>query len=101
MYYRKKPVIIEARQLAPDMTLEQFNSLLDWIGGNIGYWSFDSTKPAGIFISIKTLEGSMKASEGDFIIKGVKGEFYPCRPDIFAQTYEIAPGSFEDAGTHD
>lgn len=101
MFYRKRPVVVEAHHIAPDMTLIQFESLLTWMGESVAYWSFDREKPAGIFISIKTLEGNMKASEGDFIIKGVKGEFYPCRQDIFEQTYEIAPGSFEDAGTHD
>ena len=42
---------------------------------------------------IKTLEGNHKATAGDFIIKGVKGEFYPCKPDIFEQTYDIVENS--------
>lgn len=41
-----------------------------------------------IWIEIKTLEGVMKASEGDYIVKGVNGELYPCKPDIFIKTYE-------------
>ena len=50
-----------------------------------------------IFVSIRTLEGTMRADEGDWIIKGVQGEFYPCKPDIFAATYEpVASGPAPD-----
>jgi hypothetical protein len=89
--YRKKPVVIDAIQ---------------WTGGNIedvlpffgdmsklpntgGYIKpgIGHIPPAGVLI-IPTLEGEMTASAGDWIIKGVKGEFYPCKPDIFEATYE-------------
>lgn len=80
MKYRKKPVVIEAIQ---------FNG---WNFGEIMDWMLDIT---GIYpscfketMTIQTLEGDMVASIGDYIIKGVKGEFYPCKPDIFKQTYE-------------
>ena len=80
MKYRKKPVIIEAIQ---------FNG---WNFGEINDWMFNTK---GIYpsyfketMTIETLEGDMVASIGDYIIKGVKGEFYPCKPDIFKQTYE-------------
>jgi len=80
MKYRKKPVVIEALQLKKDNEKE----LMDWIGNNEGKLYVD---PVGI-LHIETLEGNMKVSLGDFIIKGVKGEFYPCKPDIFEATYE-------------
>lgn len=80
MKYRKKPVVIEAVQ---------------WIGENLDeVLAFCPT--AGCFkkgietvgVIIPTLEGDHLARVGDYIIKGVKGEFYPCKPDIFEQTYE-------------
>lgn len=76
--YRKKPVVIEAIQ---------------WTGLNTGDVNtfagkdIETIRPNEPFI-IQTLEGEHKASVGDFIIKGIKGEFYPCKPDIFEATYE-------------
>ena len=78
--YRKKPVEIEARQLTDAIASNR--EIAEWCGAES--WTFDSTT-----LHIKTLEGIMKASPGDFIIKGVQGEFYPCKPDIFEQTYEL------------
>lgn len=76
--YRKKPVEIEAIQ---------------WNGNN--FIEIDNfitiqheTYPAAGIVKIPTLEGIMVANEGDYIIKGVNGEFYPCKPDIFDKTYE-------------
>ena len=75
--YRKKPVVIEARQwfasgdhavVVPDPVGHPLDS----------YWG------------IHTLEGFMRVTPGDWIIRGVKGEFYPCKPDIFEATYEPA-----------
>lgn len=91
--YRKKPVTIETIQfLGDDVTREeQFESakeIIEWIkvsGGRA--YSFDSS--SGRRITILTLEGEMLAMPGDFIIKGVNGEFYPCKPDIFGKTYEL------------
>lgn len=85
-FYKKKPVIIEARKV----TRENIGELVKWIGpakddGGC-CWSAGWEPP---YIQIKTLEGLMKASENDFIIKGVNGEFYPCKPDIFEKTYEF------------
>lgn len=85
-YYRKKPVIIEAVQ---------------WDGDNLGdvcALAMDSAREINVIglpnnqmgIDITTLEGTMTARLGDYIIKGVKGELYPCKPDIFAATYEEA-----------
>lgn len=82
MKYRKKPVTIEAIKL----TLENINDVCKFIG-NVRSAGFDDTFTE-CFIEIPTLEGNMFAKSGDYIIKGVKGEFYPCKPDIFEMTYE-------------
>lgn len=79
MKYRKRPVVIEAVQYTGD----NISQICDFISANISLVS------DGINIVIDTLEGKMKASKGDYIIKGVQGEFYPCKPDIFEKTYEI------------
>lgn len=79
--YRKKPVVIEARQF--DGSWESAAPILNWMWGNGAAWEDDGT------LVIPTLEGDHTASAGDFIIKGMKGEFYPCKPDIFAATYDL------------
>ncbi len=80
--YRKKPVVIDAELFVP----YNIEKILDWVPDS--YESKDiEGLPDGIII--ETLEGDMKASYGDFIIKGVSGEFYPCKPDIFRKTYEL------------
>ena len=81
--FRKKPVIIEAIQWTGHNTLEimEFMQVNDMDG-----------RPVNRQIFIDTLEGRMNADEGDWIIKGVKGEFYPCKPDIFEATYELVEG---------
>lgn len=81
MKYKKKPVEIEAIQLTKENACEVLtfcNSSGDIIASND-----DGT------ISIKTLEGTMVANIGDYVIKGVAGEFYPCKPDIFEATYDL------------
>ena len=91
MKYRKKPVVIEARQLNGDSLFD----IMRWINennGRVSDWCWDSPSvymPERNF-TIETLEGDMRAEDGDWIIKGVKGEFYPCKPDIFELTYEVA-----------
>lgn len=80
--YRKKPVVIEAIQFVG--TDENKIELCHFIGVYNYYIDEDEN------LVIKTLEGNMKASVGDYIIKGVNGEFYPCKPDIFEKTYELA-----------
>jgi len=83
-YFTKKPVQIEARHY--DGTSSSSASLIKWIVDN-GHEAFsDPFLPTCFFI--ETLEGCHKANSGDWIIKGVAGEFYPCKPDIFAATYE-------------
>jgi len=83
--YRKKPVMIEA--VLWDGTKESETE--------IRYFSDNKALPTFIgdnipsYVIIETLEGEMRASVGDYIIKGVQGEVYPCKPDIFEQTYEL------------
>lgn len=100
--YRKKPVIIDAfkyqYQFAPDITQEYPQWAIDAVlNGTIvetdvqDYVPYATGAIGGTgthYLSIVTLEGTMKADEGDWVIKGVKGEIYPCKPDIFEMTYE-------------
>ena len=72
MKYRKKPVVIEAFRYGHD---------------KLPIW-FDKTMICGTKVFIDTLEGRMVGNYGDYIIKGVNGEIYPCKPDIFEKTYE-------------
>lgn len=87
--YRKKPVIIEAVQWT-GLNLEEIKG---FVGKHLEYhiddtsWKVFKCRPR-VIIKIKTLEGDHLAKEGGFIIKGVQGEFYPCKPDIFEKTYE-------------
>ena len=84
--YRKKPVVIEAIQFVD--TTERIGEIQEFMGGiTIRVDYADKNNP---IIKIDTLEGVMAANVGDYIIKGVKGEFYPCKPDIFEATYEVA-----------
>ncbi len=83
--YRKKPVVVEAIQ----WTGENFEELADFVGESARRAKYDESD---ISIKIYTLEGTMTASPGDYIIKGIKGEFYPCKPDIFNATYEKVEG---------
>jgi hypothetical protein len=95
MKFRKKPVVIEAFQFqrrnnGPVPQPDWFESAVtnnDVILRNTGKFN-DPTRPA--YCEIVTLEGVMTANEGDWIIRGLKGELYPCKPDIFAATYEPA-----------
>jgi hypothetical protein len=80
--YRKKPVVIEAIELK-DLNVNTLVNIQRFAGlGN------DNLLAVSDGVLIKTLEGTMKASIGDWIIKGVNGEFYPCKPDIFEKTYD-------------
>lgn len=89
--YRKKPVEIEAMQW--DGAADSATPIIDWALGQdqtIRFWceSADSCKKKSHVLQIDTLEGTMSAMPGDYIIRGVQGEFYPCKPDIFHATYE-------------
>lgn len=90
--YRKKPVEIEAMQfLTGEGTTAAMEPVL-WIERNGGEYRID---PADGWLYIRTLEGEMHVRNGDWIIRGVQGEFYPCKPDIFAATYEKVQESEE------
>lgn len=86
--YRKKPVVIEAFRLGdewPDWWAERH------IKNEVTTHNVDGRHRGGPdYALINTLEGQMRAEKGDWIIKGVKNEVYPCKPDIFAATYEPA-----------
>lgn len=102
--YRKRPVAVEVMQW--DGTVEDATRIIDWIlsGGGTArcheeipedkkVWepdgkSYEIIEARPALIHIDTLEGLMRADKGDWIIRGVQGEFYPCKPDIFAKTYE-------------
>lgn len=90
--YRKKPVEIEAMQW--DGTAKTATEIIDWIatyGGTAVFWCEVepcSDTAEGHGLQIRTLEGAIAASPGDFVIRGVQNEFYPCKPDIFAATYD-------------
>lgn len=84
MKYRKKPVIIEAIQFEDNS--DRIIEIYEFMGGDTIRVNYeDKDNP---YLKIETLEGIMKVSVGDYIIKGVNGEFYPCKPDIFEKTYE-------------
>lgn len=84
MKYRKKPVVIEAVQYDG----HNYDEIVSWIDAATGRTT-PASSPAGTFaLLIETLEGTMRADAGDWIIRGVQGEFYPCKPDIFEATYE-------------
>lgn len=77
--YRKKPVVVEAVRFTTETNLRKsFPDIEIWNG----------MPDSVIEVYIKTLEGKVKISEWDYIIKGIKGEYYPCKPDIFEDTYE-------------
>lgn len=82
MKYRKKPVVIDAIQYigTDENKIELYHFM-----GRLTYYVDENED-----LVIKTLEGNMRANIGDYIIKGIHGEFYPCKPDIFEETYELA-----------
>lgn len=84
--FRKKPVVIEAERF----TEEAKNQVLNWVNHSGGYSYANTDLEGRPALRIQTLEGVMIANLGDWVIKGVKGEFYPCKPDIFDATYEPA-----------
>ena len=81
MEYRKKPVVVEAVRYMIDESLPDW--FLDRVSDNTIIMHKDGT------CHIETLEGIMKADFGDYIIRGIQGEIYPCKPDIFEATYEV------------
>lgn len=82
MQYRKKPIVIEAIQFYGD----NWKDICSFIGKEV---PIEWKTPSCAELIIPTLEGNMIADKGDWIIKGIRGEFYPCKPDIFTETYEV------------
>lgn len=81
-FYRKKPVQIEAFQLGNDYDFDCW--IIGWCGGR----AVGEEEGPNAMVAIDTLEGTMIANTGDYIICGINGEFYPCKPDIFEASYE-------------
>ena len=93
MKYRKKPVVVEAFRLGIDYIPDWFmdkvmTNEIKLYGSSINFHFVPDTNA-----DIHTPEGTMHADYGDYIIQGVNGEIYPCKPDIFEKTYEIATHS--------
>lgn len=89
MKFRKKPVVVEAVKFQPNEHMP-FSETLWWLEeafalGNVMWETKDS-------LIISTFEGDELVSDGDYIIRGIKGELYPCKPDIFEKTYEKVEG---------
>ncbi len=82
MKYRKKPVVIEAYQWLN----QDDGEIFVWLNEGNAHWGRAGSDNEGMYIS--TLEGRMYCAKGDWLIKGIKNEFYPCKPDIFEATYE-------------
>lgn len=83
MKFRKKPIVVEAKKLHGN-----YYGVFNWIKQNGGSarLGYHDGEPASLFIN--TLEGIMTADANDWIVRGIGGEFYPVKPDIFAMTYE-------------
>jgi hypothetical protein len=98
MKYRKKPVVIDAFQLNSKGVIGE-----DWfwsavIKGTITYYFgkfYTEDVSANVYCDIQTSEGIMRASTGDYIIRGINGEIYPCKSDIFEKTYELVESEKE------
>lgn len=106
--WRKKPVVIEARQW--DGTASGATPLIDWMLAADTTARYHEPEEVHVDrrreylppkIAIDTLEGVITASPGDWIIRGVQGEFYPCKPDIFEATYESADATPEPSAPAD
>lgn len=82
--FRKKPVVVEAVQFSME-SLDDLKKLREFTNNDDVDFNYIGNK----FLYIETLEGNMRAEEGDWIIRGVNGELYPCKPDIFEKTYEL------------
>lgn len=90
MKFRKKPVVVEAMQF--DGSMKSANEIMAWATQGRDPLSNQMVRcPYEGGLEIVTLEGTMRAFRGDWVIKGVLGEFYPCNPSSFSATYEAQP----------
>lgn len=96
MRFRKKPVVIEASHF--DGSQSARDHLINWMGNKCRHTAIDDDgclyETENLFI--RTLEGEMMVSVGDWVIKGTSGEFYPCKPDIFVEVYEPELPEYEE-----
>jgi hypothetical protein len=83
--YRKNPVIVEAFKFYIGMPMKDLER---YMAGKAEFHTAEDGNRCCIMLTIRTLEGNMSVSDGDMVIKGVQGEYYPCKPEIFRQTYE-------------
>lgn len=88
--YKTKPCEIEAVQYDGSNQKE----IMDFVGESLIYYSLNLDIPwnddkSYVYMAVMTLEGRMRISKGDYIIKGLRGEFYPCKPDVFEKKYEL------------
>lgn len=86
--FRKRPIVIEAVQFDGS----NYREVLSFIYPDLSEDALNGATIMRLPIVIETLEGDMTASRLDWIIKGIDGEFYPCKPDIFEKTYEVVQG---------
>jgi len=87
--FRKKPVVIEAMQIDFHDN-DGVHQIMKWAGDSVRFFNYDPSVNHFYAAEVATLEGVMSAMQGDWLIQGVHGEFYPCKPDIFEKTYEVA-----------
>jgi hypothetical protein len=87
LYFRKKPVEV----MAIEFSRENFEKIKEFTNGQAHSLKIERRINGNCTCIIPTLEGQHIASEGDFIIRGIKDEFYPCKPDIFHKTYQAIP----------
>ena len=90
--YRKKPVVIEAIQFNGKNAEE----IEQWSNNNVKAGPVSEDTLTRAYLEIETLEGTMTAQPNDYVIKGVNGEFYPCKPDIFEKTYDSEVTTFKE-----
>ena len=92
MKFRKKPVVIEAIQFDGTInSMLEIEAVFPSLVSNNSNWKAHEVR----FWKIWTLEGGLEVSKGDWIIKGIKGEFYPCKPDVFEMTYDCVDEEYE------
>jgi len=84
--FRKKPVVVEAEKI---YSYHDIPRISEWVNGNGGKSTYGQQDDGPAELLISTLEGVMTAKIGDIVIRGVKGEFYPCKEDIFMATYDL------------
>ena len=92
--YMKKPLVIQACEIPHPMEslnyMEDMLALLDWMREHGVKFSYKANRDGATEVFVETLEGQMRGKSGDFIIRGIKGEFYPCAGEIFRDSYQEA-----------